>query len=221
MTEVVRLERVVRKHGPRTVLDGVDLEVRAGELLAILGPSGAGKTTLLNVIGALDASFEGRATLFGHALGGTTDDARTRLRNELVGVVFQSFHLLEHLNVIENVEIPLWLGAPRGDERALALRALEAVGLADRASSRIGPLSGGERQRVAIARAVVTSPRLVLADEPTGNLDAETGASILDIFDGLRKRVEGCAVIVVTHEESVARRADRRLRLSRGRLEPA
>ncbi len=201
------------------ILAGVDLEVTAGELVAIIGPSGAGKTTLLNIIGGLDPSFDGEAELFGRSLRGASDDVRSKLRNELVGVVFQSFHLLDHLSVVENVEVPLWLGPSRGDERKLALKALGEVGLADRADSKIGPLSGGERQRVAIARAVVTSPRLILADEPTGNLDAETGANILDIFDVLRRRDVGSAVVVVTHEDSVARRADRRFRLVSGKLE--
>ncbi|MCC7385383.1 MAG: ABC transporter ATP-binding protein [Deltaproteobacteria bacterium] len=210
----------------RQVLDGLDLRVDAGELVAIVGASGSGKTTLLNVLGGLDATFEGRASIFGQSLSELDDDRRTALRNRLIGFVFQSFHLLEHLSVVENVKVPLWLAAEttHGEAEAdrAAREALARVGLADRAGDRIGPLSGGERQRVAIARAMVHHPRLVLADEPTGNLDAETGAGILKLFDGLRRREgEGCAVVIVTHEARVARAADRVLALEGGKLRAA
>jgi predicted ABC-type transport system involved in lysophospholipase L1 biosynthesis ATPase subunit len=204
----------------RKVLDGLELRVDPGELVAIVGASGSGKTTLLNVMGALDASFEGKASIFGRSLGSLDDDGRASLRNQLVGFVFQSFHLLEHLSVIDNVKLPLWLARESvRDEDELALRALSEVGLGDRARDRVGPLSGGERQRVAIARALAPSPRLILADEPTGNLDEATGASIFALFDAIRRRSdEGRAVVIVTHDPRVAPRADRVLSLAGGKL---
>ena len=220
MTSVVSLRGVTRGFDEdgahRQVLLGLDLEVSVGEMIAIIGPSGSGKTTLLNVVGGLDGRFGGSASIFGQALSGLDDDTRTRLRNAQVGFVFQAFNLLEHLSVIENVQVPLWLGSKDGDEHALAQAALQKVGLHDRAASRIGPLSGGERQRVAIARAIVNRPRLVLADEPTGNLDGATGDTIISLFDDIRK--DECAVIVVTHDPRVAERADRVLALADGRL---
>jgi putative ABC transport system ATP-binding protein len=210
----------------RLVLDGVELVVAPGELVAIVGASGSGKTTLLNVMGALDGGFRGKASIFGRSLAELDDDARTVLRNRSIGFVFQSFHLLEHLSVLENVKLPLWLGAVGGggergpaDEDARALACLSEVGLADRAGDRIGPLSGGERQRVAIARALANHPRLVLADEPTGNLDAATGQAILGLFDQIRRQSgEPRAVVVVTHDPKIAARADRVLTLENGRL---
>jgi putative ABC transport system ATP-binding protein len=206
----------------RTVLDGVDLELAAGELCVIVGPSGSGKTSLLNVIGGLDPSFEGRASIFGEDLAGASDDRRAAVRNALVGFVFQSFHLLPHLSVLENVKVPLWLAAEaRGadEEERLAREALAEVGLSGRASSRLGPLSGGERQRVAIARAMVHHPRLVLADEPTGNLDTDTGGQVFDLFDRVRRRDDhGCAVLIVTHDPRIAARADTVYALEGGQL---
>jgi ABC-type lipoprotein export system ATPase subunit len=218
---IVRFTGVERAFGAgRKVLSGVDLEVRAGELVAIVGASGSGKTTLLNVMGGLDAGFSGRAEIFGRSLGELDDDGRASLRNELIGFVFQAFHLLEHLSVSDNVKVPLWLSAKptKADDDARSLECLRAVGLADRSGDPIGPLSGGERQRVAIARAMVNHPRLVLADEPTGNLDAKTGAAIFDLFDQLRKNSAGCAVVIVTHDPRAAARADRVLSLESGRL---
>jgi putative ABC transport system ATP-binding protein len=219
---IVRFTGVERVFGSgRKVLNGVDLEVRAGELVAIIGASGSGKTTLLNVMGGLDASFQGRAEIFGRSLGDLDDDARAALRNELIGFVFQAFHLLDHLSVGDNVKVPLWLSAKaasQDSDDARARECLRAVGLEDRSGDPIGPLSGGERQRVAIARAMVNHPRLVLADEPTGNLDAKTGSAIFELFDQLRKSGEGCAVVVVTHDPRAASRADRVLSLDDGRL---
>jgi putative ABC transport system ATP-binding protein len=217
---IVRFAGVERTFGSgRKVLTGVELEVRVGELVAIVGASGSGKTTLLNVIGGLDAGFSGRAEIFGRSLGELDDDARARLRNELIGFVFQAFHLLDHLSVGDNVKVPLWLSAkPPSSDDDRARECLRAVGLEDRSGDPIGPLSGGERQRVAIARAMVNHPRLVLADEPTGNLDAKTGAAIFDLFDQLRKDSGGCAVVVVTHDPRAASRADRVLSLENGRL---
>ena len=203
----------------RWVLDGVDLEIRAGEWVALVGASGSGKTTLLSIIGGLDPTFDGEAALFGAELRGLGDDALTRLRNERIGFVFQSFHLLEHLSVTENVELPAWL-SPRPPPEGAAQAALEAVGLGARGAARVPSLSGGERQRVAIARALAGGPRLLLADEPTGNLDDRTGEEILDLFDQLRGGAAALerALLVATHDPRVARRADRVRRAEDGRL---
>jgi putative ABC transport system ATP-binding protein len=198
----------------RQVLRGVDLEIGRGEMVAIVGPSGCGKTTLLTILGVLDDRFEGVATLLGRRLAELGDDERTRLRNAEVGFVFQAFHLLDHLTVGQNVEVPLWLGSTSDPARAREV--LELVGLADRSGDPVPTLSGGERQRIAIARAVVRAPRLLLADEPTGNLDRETGERIFQVFDRIRS--SGCSVVVATHDPDLARRADRTLRLEDGRL---
>lgn len=210
----------------RTVLDGVDLSVTPGEWVALMGASGSGKTTLLSVIGGLDADFEGDVEVLGRSLMGASDDSRTELRSHHVGFVFQAFHLLEHLSVLENVEVPLWLSTTAGgDLSAMTQRAkasLARVGLSGREEGRVSSLSGGERQRVAIARALVTDPQLVLADEPTGNLDDVAGGAILDLFDELR-RSEGDkpprALLIATHDPRVANRADRVIRLESGRVQ--
>jgi len=214
---VVALSGVSKSFAARKILDGLDLTLEPGELVAIIGPSGSGKTSLLNIVGALDPSFEGTASIFGRSIRALDDDARTALRNEHVGYVFQSFHLLDHLNVEENVMVPLWLGPALADEADRVQAALHAVGLADRRRARTASLSGGERQRVAIARALVKRPKLILADEPTGNLDLATGDAIVDIFDAARADA-GAAVLIVTHEARIAERASRVLTLSNGRL---
>lgn len=221
---VVRLDGVRRQFREgsqtRTVLSGVKMEVNAGEWVAMVGASGSGKTTLLSIIGGLDANFEGQAEIFGHGLRGLGDDDRTEIRHRMVGFVFQSFNLLDHLSVVENVEVPLWLGGGAGGIEA-ARHALDRVGLGGREATPVRSLSGGERQRVAIARALVTQPRLLLADEPTGNLDDATGATILDLFDELRRGEGGAsppALLVATHDPRVARRADRVLSLESGTL---
>ena len=224
MPAVVELQGVKRsfREGDREleILRGVDLTVQAQELVAIVGPSGSGKTSLLNVIGALDGHFSGRARLFGQDLGALDDDGRAGLRNGAVGFIFQAFHLLEHLDVVENVMAPLWLrtdGLRREEELRLAREALDRVGLAARAEASVTSLSGGERQRVAVARALVNDPRLLLADEPTGNLDDDTAESIHALFDELRRDGER-AVIIVTHDRAIAERADRVLTMTDGRL---
>ena len=217
---IARLSGVSRSFESKTVLNAVDFELGAGELVALVGPSGGGKTTLLSILGALDAGFDGRVELLGRSVREMSDDQRSLLRNQAVGFVFQAFHLLEHLSVIENVELALWLqpDAVASDEaRSRATAALAEVGLSGRAQEPVGRLSGGERQRVAIARAVINRPRLLLADEPTGNLDDATGEVILDIFDQVRRR-ESCAVLMATHDREVAGRADRIVRLVDGAL---
>ncbi|MCK6547811.1 ABC transporter ATP-binding protein [Myxococcota bacterium] len=226
---IVELRGVTRSFSDgrttRDVLRGVDLVVRAGELVALVGASGCGKTTLLNVLGALDADVKGDVTIAGHSLAALDDDARSDLRNRTIGFVFQSFHLLEHLSVGENVEVPLWLSrarVSRSEEAARAKEALDKVGLGDRLTEPVRPLSGGERQRVAIARAIINRPTLLLADEPTGNLDRETGRSIYALFDRIRRETaapQGCAVVVATHDPELAKAADRVLTVKNGRIE--
>ena len=204
------------------ILRGVDLDVAAGELVAIVGPSGSGKSTLLYVAGALDRDFGGEATIAGVPLAGLSAEGRAVLRNRAVGFVFQSFNLLQGLSAIENVMLPGLLrrdGAePRPAIRARAERALADVGLAEKARQPPARLSGGERQRVAIARALFAEPKVLLADEPTGNLDAVTGEGIIRQFGELARA--GLTVLVVTHEERVSRAASRVLHLSDGRIRP-
>jgi len=198
----------------RRVLDGVSLEVAAGEVVAVLGRSGSGKSTLLHLLGALDAPDSGRIVLAGHELTGRPPRTLARLRLQHVGFVFQSFHLIEELTGEENVLMPARLpGAKRGGERR-SRRLIEELGLAEIADRRPHELSGGEQQRFAIARALVGDPELVLADEPTGNLDQDNGAAVLSLLRGL----EGRAVVIVTHEPEAAAIADRVLHLRDGRL---
>ncbi len=202
------------------VLRGVDLAVSPGEVVAVIGPSGSGKSTLLAIAGALDSGFGGEAVVAGQRLRGLSPVALARLRNRSVGFVFQSFNLVPAFPALENVLLPGLLrhgdGEPLEALRVRALAALERVGLGAKSHARPARLSGGERQRVAIARALLTRPALLLADEPTGNLDAATGEAIIRLFGDLAR--EGTAVLVVTHEERVSRAASRVLTLREGRL---
>ena len=202
------------------VLRGVELTVAAGEMVAIVGQSGSGKSTLLYVAGALDRDFQGEAVVAGQALSGLSDRGRARLRGEAIGFIFQSFNLLSGLSAVENVMLPGMLrdgpAEPTAALRARASEALARVGLADRAAAPPSRLSGGERQRVAIARALFMRPRVLLADEPTGNLDATIGEGIIRLFAELA--AEGLSVLVVTHEERVSRAAHRVLHLEEGQL---
>ena len=219
---LVALRDVVRAY-PRgasrvVALAGVSLEIRAGEKLAIMGPSGSGKTTLLSILGCLDRPSSGSHLFDGKDVAGLGDDELSHLRNRAVGFVFQSFHLLPQLTVAENVEAPLlYAGAPLDEWRPRALAALARVSLGHRAFHRPSELSGGEAQRAAIARALVTAPRLLLADEPTGNLDSATGEEIAALIDELH--AGGVTVVLVTHNETLGRRAPRVLRLRDGRVE--
>ena len=198
-----------------TALDGVDLTVREGELLSVTGPSGSGKSTLMHIIGCLDRPDEGAYLLAGEDVSQMSRDRLAEVRNRRIGFVFQTFNLLPRMSSLENVELPLLYGG-RHDARAQAAAALERVGLGDRLGHEPNQLSGGQRQRVSIARALVTNPALLLADEPTGNLDSRTGQEILGLFLALHR--EGHTIMIVTHDQNVASCCGRQVRLSDGRI---
>ncbi len=200
-----------------TILDRVDLAIEAGEFVAVLGPSGSGKSTLLALIAGLDRPTEGHIEVLGHAVSALDEDALALFRRRHVGFVFQSFQLLSNLTALENVLLPLELAGTREAE-GRARELLEAVGLGERTHHYPSQLSGGEQQRVAIARAFAARPPLLLADEPTGNLDGATGARIIDVLLELRER-EGTTLVLVTHDPALASRADRQIRLRDGRLD--
>jgi putative ABC transport system ATP-binding protein len=197
-------------------LRGVSLEVCPGEMLAIMGPSGSGKSTLMNILGALDVPTQGTYTLDGQNVSRMRQDALSEVRNQKIGFVFQTFNLLPRTSALANVELPLiYAGITRSRKRCIA--ALEMVGLGDRLSHRPNELSGGEQQRVAIARALVNEPSLILADEPTGNLDSVAGQEVMGIFQQLNKE-RGITILVVTHEEEIAQHTRRIVRLQDGRV---
>jgi putative ABC transport system ATP-binding protein len=197
-------------------LKGVDVAVEAGEFIAVMGPSGSGKSTLLNLLGLLDEPTEGTVLIDGEDATRLSDRERTRVRKRTVGFVFQNFYLIPTLSARENVEVPRLLDRD-AETQARAADLLERVGLGDRLDHRPGQLSGGQKQRVAIARSLVNEPRILLADEPTGNLDRETGATILGEFE--RVTDEGVAVVAVTHDPQVADFADRTVQIVDGRLD--
>ena len=203
------------------VLDGLSLEVAQGDFVAVVGPSGSGKSTLLHLLGGLDVHYTGEVEVGGVKLRGLRDQELARFRNSHVGFVFQSFHLIPNLSAVENVLLPSHFGAVSLDARKRAEAMLDRVGLLSKKDRAPVRLSGGERQRVAIARALFTGPKLLLCDEPTGNLDAATGAGVIQLFHELHR--EGLTVLAVTHEERMSSAARRVLRLKEGKLveEPA
>lgn len=202
--------------GTLTILDDITFTVRAGETVAIVGASGSGKSTLLGLLAGLDQPSSGTVQLAGRAIGSLDEDGRARLRAEKVGFVFQSFQLLPHLSALENVMLPMELqGTP--EARARSIEILKKVGLGERLGHYPKTLSGGEQQRVALARAFVTSPELLLADEPTGSLDALTGAGVMDLMFELNSS-RGSTLILVTHDLSIAARCERRITLAAGRI---
>ena len=199
-------------------VDGVSLTVDPGEYVAIMGASGSGKSTLMNIIGALDVATTGVYRIDGVDIGDLDDDALSLVRNRRIGFIFQSFNLIPRMSAAANVELPLmYRGVRRGQRRQRALAALAKVGLADRSHHQPNELSGGQQQRVAVARALAMEPSLMLADEPTGNLDSKSTADVLDLLDGIHN--EGKTIVVITHENEVAARADRVITLRDGRTE--
>jgi len=218
---MIRLEGIVRcfRMGDQEVraLDGIDLAIGAGEYLSVMGPSGSGKSTLLNVLGLLDRPDAGRYILDGADVAALSEPAQAQVRRNRIGFVFQSFHLVPRLTAFENIELPLTLeGIAPAERRARVEAALEAIGLTDRAHHKSNELSGGQRQRVAIARATILQPAVLLADEPTGNLDHRIGAEVVALLEDLHRR--GTTLIVVTHDRELGARAKRHIAMRDGKI---
>jgi putative ABC transport system ATP-binding protein len=222
MAAIVQFEDVRKTYqmGLVTVeaLRGISLQLEAGDYVSIMGPSGCGKSTLLNLLGCLDRPTAGRYLLGGEDVSAMTDDALSSVRGARLGFVFQSYNLIQQLTVVENIEVPLYYqGCPEGRSRQIARELAERVGLNQRLEHKPFELSGGQQQRVAIARALANDPLVILADEPTGNLDSSSGADILRLFDELNG--QGKTLILVTHDNNVSQRAHRTIKLADGRIE--
>ena len=223
MQTLMKLESITKVYGEGDLsveaLRGVDLEVGVGDYLAVMGPSGSGKSTLMHILGLLDTPTSGSYLLDGEEVAGFSRRKLAHLRNQKIGFIFQNFNLLPKASLLRNVELPLLYGGMgKAERRKLAYEALEMVGLADRARHRPNELSGGQRQRGAIARAIVGRPSVIMADEPTGNLDQQTGIEILELFDELR--AGGQTMIMVTHDPNIAARARETIRLVDGLIMP-
>ena len=218
MIQIENLSKVFRTSEVETIaLNHVNIEVKEGEFVAIMGPSGCGKSTLLNILGLLDNPSEGSYKLIGKEVANLKEKERTRLRKGVIGFVFQSFNLIDELNVFENVELPLtYLGIKASERKERVLEILKRMNLSHRAKHFPQQLSGGQQQRVAIARAVVTNPKLILADEPTGNLDSKNGAEVMNLLTELNK--EGTSIVMVTHSQHDAGFAHRVIHLFDGRV---
>ncbi len=221
MSPVIELQGVTKVYAAGAMevaaLAGIDLTIETGEFVAIIGPSGSGKSTLMHIIGCLDVPTEGTFRLAGEDVSQLDEDRLAELRNRHIGFVFQQFNLLAYLPAWRNVELPLvYAGVDHAERRERALRALEQVGLADRADHKPGELSGGQQQRVAVARALVTEPALILADEPTGNLDSASTADVLQLFAELHR--SGRTIVLITHEPEVADQAGRTVQVRDGKV---
>jgi len=219
--DIIKTENLIKDYNLGKVqvraLNGVSINISQGEFVAIMGPSGSGKSTLMHIIGCLDRPTEGAYYLDGILVSELPKSALAAIRNQKIGFVFQSFNLLPHLNILKNVELPLMYGGLTSRKRTQRAREiLDSVGLSDRLRHKPTELSGGQRQRVAIARAIVNKPSILLADEPTGNLDSQAGGDILQIFEQLHKA--GNTVIMVTHDHAVAERADRVIKIMDGKV---
>jgi putative ABC transport system ATP-binding protein len=219
MIQLTHIQKVYRTETVETLaLNDISLEVAKGEFLSIMGPSGCGKSTLLNIMGLLDMPTGGRLQIDGQSLDGWSDQALSRFRNQKIGFIFQSYHLINDLPVLDNVELPLlYRSVSAAERRRLAAEALEKVGLSNRMKHYPSQLSGGQKQRVAIARAIVGRPSLILADEPTGNLDSAMGNEIMEILEGLNQQ-DKTTIVMVTHDEGMAKRTHRLTRLFDGAL---
>jgi putative ABC transport system ATP-binding protein len=218
---VIRIEGLHKSYlttaGLFPALKDVKLSVASGEFVAVMGPSGSGKSTFMNILGCLDKPSEGRYFLDGRSVADLSKDELALLRNRTIGFVFQGYNLLQRMSLLDNVALPLiYCGAEHEERQRRAHGLLAKVGLADKAASFPNQISGGQQQRVAIARALVNHPRLILADEPTGNLDSKTGAEIMELFDELNH--EGITIVLVTHEEDIAQHAKRQVRFLDGRI---
>lgn len=219
---LIKMEQITKNYvmGQEVVhaLHNIDLEIAKNEYIAVMGPSGSGKSTLMNIIGCLDTPSSGHYELNGKAVSDLTDNELAEIRNREIGFVFQNFNLLARSDSLHNTELPLiYSGIPHRDRREQAIAALEAVGLKDRMHHRPNELSGGQKQRVALARALVNNPSIVLADEPTGNLDTKTGEEIMEIFEELHQR--GNTVILITHERYIAEHASRVVHILDGKID--